>query len=70
MSPLAWLRRLAVSFGIGLTSYIIMLGIMVVSVLFDQQTAALHQVGIRRRAGHCFEISIRWYRAAIGARWR
>jgi len=39
MSLLAWLRRLAVSFGIGLTSYIIMLGIMVVSVLFDQQTA-------------------------------
>ncbi len=34
MSPLAWLRRLAVSFGIGLTSYIIMLGIMVVSIVY------------------------------------
>ena len=39
MSLLAWLRRLAVSFGIGPTSYIIMLGIMVLSVLFDQETA-------------------------------
>ena len=37
MSLLAWLRRLAVSFGIGATSYVIMLGIMVVSVLFDQE---------------------------------
>jgi hypothetical protein len=38
MSPLAWLRRLAVSFGIGLTSYIIMLGIMVVSIVYDRET--------------------------------
>jgi hypothetical protein len=38
MSPLAWLRRLAVSFGIGATSYIIMLGIMVVSIVYDRET--------------------------------
>ncbi len=38
MSPLAWLRRLAVSFGIGTTSYIIMLGIMVVSIVYDRET--------------------------------
>jgi hypothetical protein len=37
MPGLAWLRRLAVSFGIGTTSYIIMLAIMVLSVVYDQQ---------------------------------
>ncbi|MFX5506195.1 hypothetical protein ABTD43_19500, partial [Acinetobacter baumannii] len=37
MSVLAWLRRLVVSLGIGVTSYILMLGIMVLSVLFDKQ---------------------------------
>jgi hypothetical protein len=56
MSLLAWLRRLAVSFGIGLTSYIIMLGIMVVSVLFDQQTAPFIKLASDAWAGHCFEI--------------
>ena len=38
MSFLAWLRRLAVSFGIGATSYIIMLGIMVLSIVYDKET--------------------------------
>jgi hypothetical protein len=37
MSVLAWLRRLAVSMGIGATSYAIMLGIMVVSVVYDKE---------------------------------
>ena len=37
MSVLAWLRRLAVSMGIGVTSYAIMLGIMVVSVVYDKE---------------------------------
>jgi hypothetical protein len=37
MSALAWLRRLVVSFGIGTTSYIIMLGIMVLSVVYDKE---------------------------------
>lgn len=37
MSILAWLRRLAVSVGIGTTSYIIMLMIMVLSVVYDKQ---------------------------------
>jgi hypothetical protein len=37
MAALAWLRRLAVSFGIGTTSYIIMLGIMVLSVVYDKE---------------------------------
>ncbi len=37
MSVLAWLRRLVVSLGIGVTSYILMLGIMVLSVLYDRQ---------------------------------
>ena len=39
MSLLAWLRRLAVSVGIGATSYAIMLGIMLMSVLFDREAA-------------------------------
>lgn len=34
---LAWLRRLTVSFGIGTTSYIIMLCIMVLSVVYDRE---------------------------------
>jgi hypothetical protein len=37
MAGLAWLRRLFVSFGIGTTSYIIMLGIMVLSVVYDKE---------------------------------
>jgi len=37
MSLLAWLRRLAVSLGVGATSYAIMLGIMLVSVLYDRE---------------------------------
>lgn len=37
MSLLAWLRRLAVSMGVGATSYAIMLAIMIVSVLYDRQ---------------------------------
>ena len=37
MSLLAWLRRLIVSVGIGATSYIIMLGIMVVSIVYDKE---------------------------------
>ena len=34
---MAWLRRLVVSFGIGTTSYIIMLAIMVLSVVYDKE---------------------------------
>lgn len=34
---LAWLRRLVVSVGIGTTSYIIMLGIMVISIVYDRE---------------------------------
>jgi hypothetical protein len=41
MSLLAWLRRLAVSFGIGATSYAIMFGIMVLSILFDREAAPI-----------------------------
>src|SRR5262245_37465351 len=37
MAALAWLRRLVVSFGIGTTSYIIMLCIMVLSVVYDKE---------------------------------
>jgi hypothetical protein len=37
MSLLAWLRRLVVSVGIGATSYAIMLGIMVVSIVYDKE---------------------------------
>ena len=37
MSLLAWLRRLVVSMGIGATSYAIMLGIMVVSILYARE---------------------------------
>ena len=37
MSPLAWLRRLVVSMGIGVTSYAIMLGIMLLSLIYDRE---------------------------------
>ena len=37
MAALAWLRRVVVSIGIGTTSYIIMLGIMVLSVVYDKE---------------------------------
>ena len=37
MSLLAWLRRLVVSMGIGVTSYAIMLGIMLLSIVYDRE---------------------------------
>ncbi len=37
----AWLRRIVVSLGIGMTSYIFMLGIMVLSVLYDREMEPL-----------------------------
>jgi hypothetical protein len=37
MGLLGWLRRIVVSLGIGGTSYIIMLGIMVLSVVYDRE---------------------------------
>jgi len=37
MSVVAWLRRLVVSIGIGGTSYVIMLAIMVASVVYDRE---------------------------------
>jgi hypothetical protein len=37
MSLLAWLRRLVVSLGIGATSYAIMIGIMLLSIVYDRQ---------------------------------
>ena len=37
MSLIAWLRRLVVSLGIGLTSYLIMLAIMVLSIVYDRE---------------------------------
>src|SRR5262245_21232347 len=37
MQLLAWLRRLVVSVGIGAASYALMLGIMVLSVVYDQE---------------------------------
>ena len=37
MAGLAWLRRLLASVGVGATSYAIMLGIMLVSVLYDKE---------------------------------
>lgn len=39
MSLIAWFRRIVASVGIGATSYAIMLGIMLASVLFDRETA-------------------------------
>ena len=38
MAGLAWLRRLAASVGVGTTSYAVMLGIMLASVLYDKET--------------------------------
>lgn len=37
MAALAWLRRLVVSIGIGTTSYALMLGIMILSVVYDRE---------------------------------
>ena len=37
MAALAWLRRLVVSVGIGTTSYVLMLGIMILSVVYDRE---------------------------------
>ena len=37
MTVLTWFRRLVVSFGIGGVSYLLMLGIMVLSVVFDRE---------------------------------
>jgi hypothetical protein len=37
MSAFAWLRRVVASVGVGVTSYAIMLAIMLVSVLYDRQ---------------------------------
>ena len=37
MALLAWLRRLVVSVGIGVTSYAIMLGIMLLSLIYDRE---------------------------------
>jgi hypothetical protein len=39
MSLRAWFRRVVASVGIGVTSYAIMLGIMLVSVLYDREAA-------------------------------
>src|SRR5262249_40478199 len=41
MSARAWLRRLVASVGVGATSYAIMLGIMLVSVLYDKEAEPL-----------------------------
>src|SRR5215475_14482341 len=41
MSARAWLRRLVASVGVGATSYAIMIGIMLVSVLYDKETEPL-----------------------------
>ncbi len=38
---MTWFRRIVASIGIGATSYAIMLGIMVVSVLFDKEAAPI-----------------------------
>ena len=37
MKVLAWLRRLIVSVGVGGVSYALMLGMMVLSVVYDQE---------------------------------
>jgi hypothetical protein len=34
---LAWLRRIIVSVGVGAASYALMLGIMVLSIVYDQE---------------------------------
>ena len=34
---MAWLRRLIVSVGVGVASYALMLGIMVLSVVYDRE---------------------------------
>ena len=69
MAGLAWLRRLFVSFGIGTTSYIIMLGIMVLSVVYDKELEPV--VTFAFNTGRSIvDGSTSWCRAATGARWR
>ena len=70
MSSLAWLRRLAVSFGIGVTSYVIMLGIMVVSIVYDREAEPVITFAFDTGREHRLGASTGWSRAAIGARWR
>src|ERR1700716_3420996 len=41
MALRAWLRRIVASFGIGTASYIIMIGIMVLSVVYDRELEPL-----------------------------
>ena len=43
---MAWLRRIIVSIGIGGTSYAIMLGIMVLSIVYDRELEPPHCVRV------------------------
>ena len=49
---LAWLRRLIVSVGIGGASYAFMLGIMVLSVVYDQEFEPIITFAFDRRTFH------------------
>lgn len=51
MGILAWLRRIVVSLGIGTTSYIIMLGIMLISVVYDREAEPVINVAFNTGRG-------------------
>ena len=65
----AWLRRIVVSIGIGGMSYLIMLGIMVLSVVYDRELEPVVTYAFDTGRGLSAR-STRWCREAIGARWR
>ena len=57
---LAWVRRLVVSVGIGTTSYAIMLGIMVLSIVYDKETEPVITVAFD--TGESFELAAEYLR--------
>jgi hypothetical protein len=52
MAAAAWLRRFVVSIGIGGASYAIMLGIMVLSIIYDREPRTRRHLRLRYRAQH------------------
>jgi hypothetical protein len=66
---LAWLRRTIVSIGIGGASYDFMLGIMVLSVVYDREFEPV--ITFAFDAGVQYSTHwIGWYRETIGDRWQ
>jgi hypothetical protein len=69
MAASAWLRRLVVSIGIGGASYAILLGIMVLSVVYDRELEPVVTLPSIRGAASSMRLTLSCPEA-IGARWR